>query len=557
MQNSNKRKDNMLNLFLELLKLVKPLTGYMCLAVSAGVIGFLMAIFIPIFGTYAMADILGFKVPLSFNVLIILCFTFAALRGFLRYGEQLCNHFIAFTVLAILRDKIFFALRRLAPAKLENRDKGSLISMVTADVEIMEVFYAHTVSPMIIGGIVSVVMVLFIGSFHWIFGIIAVLTYLFVGVFLPLYISKVGRKSGIMQRESFSKLNDYMYETLKGISEIFQFGVEKQRVDIITKIGSDLKNNQRKLKKYGFQTSLLNGFAMVFFPALILIFGGKLYQTGQIDFPSIIIPVIALLSSFGPVLALSNVANTLLLVSASGKRIIDLINEQPEVNEITNGSDIIFNKLECDNISFSYQKENILNGLSLNLEQNKILSINGKSGSGKSTLLKLMMRFWETDSGAIKISGENINHINTSSLRINQSYLTQNPILLDDTIAENIRIGNHNADMEDIKNAAKKASVDEFISKLENGYDTRVGELGDRLSTGEKQRISLARLFLHDAPLLLLDEPTSNIDSLNEGIILKSLKDASADKTIILVTHRTSTKGIAEEYLNMSEIRKS
>ncbi|MBD3906336.1 ABC transporter ATP-binding protein [Chryseobacterium sp. C-2] len=529
----------------------------MCLAVSAGVIGFLMAIFIPIFGTYAMADIFGFKVPLSFNVLIILCFTFAALRGFLRYGEQLCNHFIAFTVLAILRDKIFSALRRLAPAKLENRDKGSLISMVTADVEIMEVFYAHTVSPMIIGGIVSVVMVLFIGSFHWIFGLIALSTYLFVGVFLPLYISKVGRKSGIMQRESFSKLNDYMYETLKGISEIFQFGVEKQRVDTISKIGSDLKKNQRKLKKYGFQTSLINGFAMVFFPALILIFGGKLYQTDQIDFPSMIIPVIALLSSFGPVLALSNVANTLLLVSASGKRIIDLINEQPEVNEITNGSDIIFNKLECDNISFSYQKENILNGLSLNLEQNKILSINGKSGSGKSTLLKLMMRFWETDSGTIKISNENINHINTSSLRINQSYLTQNPILLDDTIAENIRIGNYNADLEDIKNAAKKASVDEFINKLENGYDTRVGELGDRLSAGEKQRISLARLFLHDAPLLLLDEPTSNIDSLNEGIILKSLKDASADKTIILVTHRTSTKGIAEEYLNMSEIRKS
>ncbi len=296
---------------------------------------------------------------------------------------------------------------------------------------------------------------------------------------------------------------------------------------------------------------------MVFFPALMLILGGKLYQTGEIGFTSLIISVIALLSSFGPVLALSNVANTLLIVSASGKRIIDLIKEQPEVKEINDGIEMDFEGLECKNVKFSYQNEEILNDLSLKLEKNKILSINGKSGSGKSTLLKLMMRFWETNSGEIKMSDENINYINTSALRRNQSYFTQNPILLDDSIAENIRIGNYNADSEDIINAAKKASIHDFISQLENGYNTRVGELGDRLSAGEKQRINLARLFLHDAPLLLLDEPTSNIDSLNEGIILKSLKESSTDKTIILVTHRTSTKGIADERFDMSEVRKS
>lgn len=556
MQN-NTTKESRLSLLLELLKLVKPLTSYMCLAVSAGFIGFLLAIFIPIFGTYAMLDVLGLESPFSFTTLIVLCFVFAGLRGFFRYGEQLCNHYIAFTVLAIMRDKIFNALRRLAPAKLENRDKGSLISMVTADVEIMEVFYAHTISPMIIGALVSITMTVFIGSFHWILGIIALFAYVFVGVFLPFYISNVGRIAGEEQRENFAKLNDYMFDTLRGMREVFQFSGEKQRIDTISKMGQNLKQDQRNLKKYGLQTNLLNSFAMVFFPALMLILGGKLYQTGEIGFTSLIISVIALLSSFGPVLALSNVANTLLIVSASGKRIIDLIKEQPQVKEINDGIEMDFEGLECKNVKFSYQNEEILNDLSLKLEKNKILSINGKSGSGKSTLLKLMMRFWETNSGEIKMSDENINYINTSALRRNQSYFTQNPILLDDSIAENIRIGNYNADSEDIINAAKKASIHDFISQLENGYNTRVGELGDRLSAGEKQRINLARLFLHDAPLLLLDEPTSNIDSLNEGIILKSLKESSTDKTIILVTHRTSTKGIADERFDMSEVRKS
>jgi len=551
----NKKQRSSITLLIQLLTLVKPLIFYMFLAVSAGILGFMVSIFIPVLGTYALLKIVGFDFPVSQTLLITLCIVFAFSRGFLRYAEQLCNHFIAFKVLALLRDKIFAALRKLAPAKLETKEKGTLISMITSDVEIMEVFYAHTISPIVIGMSVSVLMSIFIAIFHWQLGLIALSTYVFVGILIPSIISRIGKNAGVKQRKNYSDLHDYLFDTLRGMREVFQFGIQNERLENISNLSDELRKDQRTLKKYTLITNFFNGFALVFFPALMIIIGGNLYQSGTISFPQMLIPVIALLSSYGPVLALSNVANSLLLTFASGNRIMDLIEENPVVKDVTGSKNITFSGLECENVSFSYSEEEILKDLNLKIEKNKILAITGKSGAGKSTLLKLMMRFWETKAGKIMVSNEDINTINTQSLRQNQSYLTQDPIMFNETIAENIRIGKIDATQKDIEAAAKKASIHDFIISLDKGYETVSGELGDRLSSGEKQRINLARLFLHDAPLILLDEPTSNVDSLNEGIILKSLKESSANKTVVLVSHRESTKGIADLQINIEADR--
>lgn len=557
MTNINPKSRTKLSLLSELLSLVKPLKFYMFLAISAGVLGFLVSIFIPVLGAFATLKILGFEVQFSIPILITLCIVFAISRGFLRYGEQWCNHFIAFKVLALMRDKIFLALRKLAPAKLETKEKGALISMITSDVELMEVFYAHTISPILIATVVSFIITFYIGSFHWILGLVAFCAYVFVGVLIPIYISKFGKSAGEKQRKSYALLQDYLFDTLRGMKEVFQFGVDKERLLNISRLSDNLSKDQRKLKNYNFITSLLNGFALIFFPVLMTFVGGELYLSHQISFPQMLIPIIALLASFGPALALSNVANTLLLVFASGKRIVDLLDEEPLVKDIAGQNNVGFEGLECKDIDFSYQEEEVIKNLSLKIEKNKILSITGKSGAGKSTLLKLMMRFWETNKGNILMSDVDINQINTQCLRKNQSYLTQFPVMFNESIADNIRIGKIDATSEEIENSAKKASIHDFILSLDNGYDTIVGELGDKLSSGEKQRINLARLFIHDAPFILLDEPTSNVDSLNEGIILKSLKDSSDNKTIVLVSHRESTKGVADYNLNLETERYS
>lgn len=386
-----KTEKTRLSILLELLKLVKPLKLYMILAITFGVLGFLVSISIPVLGTYALLDIGGFKAPFSVKTMIVLCIVFGIVRGFLRYGEQLCNHFIAFKVLALMRDRIFTALRKLAPAKFETKQKGALISMITSDVELMEVFYAHTISPVIIGSLVSLIMVIFIGSFHWILGLVAFSAYFFVGFVIPLIIAKTGKNAGNIQRTNFSEFHDYLFDTLRGMREIFQFGAAKQRLQKIGELSETLAADQLKLKNYTLLTNLLTGFALVFFPFIMIVLGGNFYQSGEIPFSGMLIPTVALLASFGPVLALSNVSNSLLLTFASGRRILGLIDEKPAVEEVKNGKDAEFSGLECEDISFSYEQEEILKNLSLKIEQNKITSIAGKSGAGKSTLLKLMM----------------------------------------------------------------------------------------------------------------------------------------------------------------------
>lgn len=551
------KKRSKIGTLLKMLGLVRPLTGFMYLAVLTGTLAFLAVQFIPILGGYAVLHGLGYDTPIGITAIWVCLVVFALLRAVLRYTEQRTNHYIAFTLLAIVRDKVFQALRRLCPVKLEGRDIGDLISLITSDVELLEVFYAHTISPICIAFFVELVMLLFIGSYHWSLGLLALCAFVSVGVILPLIISKRSGNTGDEIRAQSGELAAYVLENIRGLDETVQYRCGKSRMDGMNRKTAQLTENQGKLNKLtGFNFALANTFILVFDIAMLLL-SAHLYSKGITDFSGFIIPLIALMSSYGPVSALANLGTTLQSTVASGGRVLDIIEEAPETEEITGKSDISFSGADCENVTFSYGGDTVLRDFSMKFPENKIVGVIGKSGSGKSTLLKLLMRFWKTTSGQVRISDTNVENINTANLRDMESYMTQDTQLFKDTIANNIRIGKLSATDDEVIFACKKASIHDFIMTLPNGYDTQVGELGETLSGGERQRIGLARAFLHDAPFMLLDEPTSNLDSLNEAVILKSLKEEAAGKTVVLVSHRASTMRIADKSYSVENGRLS
>lgn len=551
------KKRSKIGTLLKMLTLVKPLTGFMILAVTCGTLAYLAVQFIPILGGFAVLNGLGFNTPISITAIWVCLVIFALLRSVLRYTEQKTNHYIAFTLLAIIRDKVFQPLRKLCPAKLEGRDKGDLISLITSDVELLEVFYAHTISPICIAFLVELIMCLFIGSYHWSLGVLALCAFVSIGVIVPLIISKISGNTGDEIRGQSGELAAYVLENIRGLDETVQYQNGQNRMKGMNDKTHQLTENQGKLNKLtGINLAIANTFILVF-DILMLCLGASLYSSGTVAFDGFIIPLIALMSSYGPVSALANLGTTLQSTIASGGRVLDIIEETPETEEITGKPEISFTGADCQNVTFSYGGDTVLKDFSMQFPENQIVGVIGKSGSGKSTLLKLLMRFWNTSQGNVRISNTDINQINTSNLRNMESYMTQETQLFKDTIANNIRIAKLNATREEVETACKKASIHDFIMTLPNGYETQVGELGETLSGGERQRIGLARAFLHDAPFVLLDEPTSNLDSLNEAVILKSLKEESAGKTVVLVSHRESTMKIADKTYSVENGRLS
>ena len=532
------KKRSNLSIMFRLSALVKPLAGFMVLAIIMGVIGNLCAAFITVLGGYAILDALNISTEISMLTAFILAGVFALLRGILRYAEQSSNHYIAFKLLALIRDRVFVALRRLCPAKLEGKDKGNLISIITSDIELLEVFYAHTISPIAIAIIFCVVMVVFISMYSIVLGMIALAAYVTVGVIIPIAVSKISGSDGENFRKKSGELSTFVLDSLHGISELIQFGSGKKRSD-------EMSEKTEDLLKTGTNMAVTNTVIFAF-DIILLITAAFLYQSGTVGFDSVIIPVIALMSSFGPVVALANLGSTLQNTFAAGNRVLNILDESPVVEEITGKKDVAFTGAKAENVTFAYGDEIILNNVSADIMENSVVGIIGKSGSGKSTLLKLLMRFWQVQKGDIKISDTSIEDINTSNLRDIESYVTQDTHLFHDSIKNNLKIAKLDATDDEIISACKKASVHDFIMSLPNGYDTMVGELGDTLSGGEKQRLGLARAFLHNAPLMLLDEPTSNLDSLNEAVILKSLNEERDNKTVVLVSHRESTMKIAD-----------
>lgn len=539
---------------------IKNLLPIMILAILFGIVGFLCAIFITILGGYSLITALISLINIgtvedTLTKIFVIIVILAVLRGIFHYIEQYCNHFIAFKLLATIRNKVFENLRKLCPAKLEVKEKGNLISLITSDIELLEVFYAHTISPIIIGSITSAIMVVFISSINIFAGIISILAYITVGVIIPLVNGKKGAEKGFLVRNSIGELNSFTLDSLRGIDEILQYNIGDKRIEELNEKSKKLSSVQKYLSILEGRQRALTNMVVIIYSLMVFGLMAYLFYKRSVSFDKVIIATISMMSSFGPVIAISNLSNNLHHTLASGERVISLLDEKPVVEDVSDeeGLDIeIFEGANLSEVDFAYNEQNVLNKFSINIDKNKIVGIHGKSGCGKSTTLKLLMRFWDVNKGVVKISNKNIKEVSTNKLRNIEALVTQQTHIFNDTIANNISISKLDARREEIIEAAKKASIHEFIMSLPKQYDTNVGELGDSLSGGECQRIGIARAFLHDAPFMLLDEPTSNLDTLNEGIILKSLKEYSEDKTILLVSHRKSTMNIADSIINMS-----
>ena len=536
-------------LMTRLIKVLKPLTPIMMITISFGVLGFLAAIAITSFGMMAAAIALNIDMGVTFKTCIAVIIACGILRGVLRYIEQYSGHYIAFTILAILRDKVFKALRKLSPAKLESKEKGNLISVITSDIELLEVFYAHTIAPIAIAILTSSVTAGVLYSVNPYFGLIGIGFYLIVGLVIPVASSKYANQAGLEYRNEFGNTNSFLLDSLKGIKEVLLFGAGEERINTINENSEKLNEKLKVIKQH---EGIIRAFTDITIMIAILVTlytGVKLFEAGTVNLGQVILAVVLLASSFGPTVALSNLSNNLMHTFACAQRLFNILDEVPEVEEVHGMEDLKMNDINIENVSFKYKgrNEDLLKNINLKINKGDKVAIIGKSGCGKSTLLKLIMRFWDVESGAIEIDSKNIKNIPTKSLRKVQSLVSQETFLFNDTIENNLKIGKIDASEEEIISAAKKASIHEFITTLPNGYKTNVGEIGSNLSSGERQRLGIARAFLHNPKVLILDEPTSNLDTLNEAEILKSIKNESEDKTIIMVSHRKSSAAICDK----------
>jgi thiol reductant ABC exporter CydC subunit len=540
-----------------LLGLVRPLAGFMVLSVVCGVLGFCAATGIPVGAAWTACLLATSSLPIPLSTVVIVLIAMGVARGVLHYIEQRCNHYIAFRLLAHVRDLIFASLRKLAPAKLASADKGSLISTITSDVELLEVFFAHTISPICIAAVMAAVMAVFLGSFHWLFAVIALVGYVVVGVVEPLIVSRASGDLGDASRKAAGDLSGFVLDNLRGVGEILQYQAGERRVAELDRRSRELVGLQRGLRTVSARGQAILTVLVVAFSAAVLVAGLLLFDYGEVDAVGVVVATVTVFSSFGPFLALANLGSTLQTTLASGRRVIAILDEEPIVVEVTDGEEVTYESAAVQDVGFSYGEEKILDDVNMEFPARGIVGITGKSGSGKSTLCRLLMRFWDVDEGRILMSGVDVRSVNTSSLRDNEAFVEQDTYLFHDSIRDNLRIAKHDATDEEIRAACKAAAIDDFIMSLPKGYDTMVGELGDTLSGGERQRLGLARAFLHDARLLLLDEPTSNLDSLNEGRILKSLEEQRKKRCTVLISHRASTTAIADLTFSMDSGRVS
>ncbi|EPU1804819.1 amino acid ABC transporter ATP-binding/permease protein [Listeria monocytogenes] len=525
-----------------LLKFVKPLRGKMILAILLGIISNLSVILISLIGAYGILAVILAQ-PLNPYKWLFVMVGCGVLRGVARYLEQYLNHDIAFRLLAIIRERIFSTLRKLGPARLSGKKSGDLITAITSDVEALEVFFAHTISPVFIALGTTIVTVGFLGMYDTGLASILLLGQILVGVVLPMISYKRNKKIGTAYQTEFVGLNQAVMENIASLQDIFQFKLGEARLANLTDRGEKLNKQYQKRLRQGSELQILGEWVLIGTATLILVLG----SFWQLPLETILIGTVLSLSSFGSVLALNALGTALLTTFASGKRLYALTEEKPVVtfNGLLELSD--FESAELNKVRFSHDgKQAILSGLSLDLPKGKWLGIGGESGSGKSTLVKMLMRYWDPD-GEVNLNNQPLPKITESSLHQMEGVMEQSTFLFEDTIGNNIRLGKKAATLDEVKEAARKAAIDKWIEILPEGYDTKIGGQARNLSDGERQRIGLARLFLHDAPLLLLDEPTSNLDYINEQAILNTLRSEIQDKTVLVISHRKTTLDLAEE----------
>ena len=570
-----------------MLGLASPLAGWMVLAVACGVAGFCCATAIPVLASWAAVRAASAPESLNLVAVVAILAAMAVARGVLHFVEQRCNHYIAFKLLAHIRDLVFGALRRLAPAKLSGADRGSLISTVTSDVELLEVFYAHTISPVCIAALMAVVMAVYLGGIHPFLAALALVAYAVVGVAMPVAVSHASGGDGRASRDQAAGLSSFVLDGLRGLSEVLQFGAGERRLSELDRLSGELADTQGRLRGVAGQGQTATSGAIMVFSVLQMLLAMNLAGSGTVGAEGAVLATVATFSSFGPFVALANLGSTLQGTLASGNRVLDILDEKPQVEEVSDedGKAPEFTGAAAEGVCFSYGAGRaagdagdlnaeapvaeapdaegidasglILDDVSVRIEPGEIVSVQGRSGSGKSTLCRLLMRFWDVDEGRVTIGGEDVREVATSALRDDEAFVEQDTHLFHDSIRYNLLLAKPDATDEELEAACRAASVHDFIMTLPDGYDTMVGELGDTLSGGERQRLGLARAFLHDAPLLLLDEPTSNLDALNEAQVLKSLNDQRGKRAVVLISHRPSTMAIADKVYSMDSGRVS
>lgn len=551
----------------------KPLAGLMVAASTAGTIGHLAATFLPMFGIIAGFALAGNPVwGMSAAGAITAMIVCAVLRGLTRYVEQYLNHNVAFHLLALFRSKAFAALRRLAPAKLAGKGKGDLIAMLTTDVELLEIFFAHTISPVAIAVTTTIVYAIVAATLSPWMALALIVSHLIIGIIVPRFFATGVRNLGPAIRGAAGELDNVMLDDMRGLDEIIRFGRGEDRAQAIEDRTRALWRNHAKLSRVNGRFAGVGGLLVALLTSAAAGIAINLAGVNLYDIPALVAAFALLASSFGPTLALAALPANLTQTFASARRLFGLMDEAPAVVE-TGTANSDYEGMRLDRVTFAYpgeESEAILADFSLDVPQHGILGIQGPSGRGKSTMLKLLMRYWDPQRGQVTLSGTPLPQIDVHARRRIQAMMSQETHLFDGTIRENLFIALPESEIRNggaagvldarLREALAKASVLDLIDSLPDGLDTQVGELGDRLSEGERQRIGLARVFLRNADLVLFDEPTSRLDALNEAIILRSIHELSkseqnADKgqdvAVVLVSHRESAMRVADAVLNL------
>lgn len=546
MKNLRERKE----LLIDLLNLVKPLSLQMIFAVSFGLLGHVFATLIPGLGAYYFGKIYIGEI-INLKTVLFILITLAILRSLFKYTEQLFNHYVAFKTLAIIRDLVFKSLRRLCPAKMDTKNKGQLISIITADIELLEVFYAHTISPVLIAFFHTLIFFIILYKIHWKYALCLLVFHIVLGIIIPTLTQKIGERLGDNQRKNLSNLNLSILESLKGIKEVINFSMQDERMKEVDSLTRDLNRSSKKLSNNMGNNFATSSTIILIANIVFILVGARLYMAGEVNFLNLIFPIAIFISSFGPTSALASLGNNLVLTFACGKRVMSLLREAPAVDEVTNKNEVSYEKIDLTDVEFSYDDTELIKDFNLSSRLNQVVGLEGKSGCGKSTVLKLIMRFFDPIKGSISLNEINLKDINSRNLRDNISYVAQESHLFKGTIRENLLVANESATEIDLIEATKKANIYDFIMSLDHGFDTEIVKDKALLSTGQIQRLALARMFLRDSKLYILDEPTANIDAYNEGIILKSLYEEKDDKNIFISSHRKSTLRICDEVINM------
>ena len=525
-------KRGVIKLISKLITLIGPFISVILLAVVNGVIGYLLAINITLFAGIAILKFLGIAISLSYPLMFTIIILSGILRGIVRYFEQYSNHYIAFKILAILRIKIFRALRHLSLDKLEDKSKGDLVSLLQGDIETLEVFYAHTITPVLIALLTSVVMVIFMCLTTSIYlGLYLILAYLIIGVIIPVIFYKGNSKFGRKYRLKMAQFEDFYLDSIYGGYEIIANNKQEMYKKEVTKRSKDLIDVTKKSEMKNNTFMNITNSVIVILNILIIVIGYSLYKNNMILNYEIILAYVVLTSSLG---------------------VLDILELKSSIvdgnTNISNVLPITFNK-----VSFKYDTKYILNNVNLTINKNEIVGILGPSGVGKSTILKLIMRFYDVSSGEVLINDMNIKNISYKSLYDNINLFSQSTYLFHDTILNNLLIAKSDASKEEVITACQNAGIYDYILAQKEGFNTKISDLKDNISEGEKQRLGLARVFLRKPKLLLLDEATANIDAINEGIILNALKQYSKDMSIIIISHRKSTLSICNKIYEFKE----